>query len=112
MLDKGIFEFGIFVEPRSIGFPLVADIKIKLQNITEEQKNSFVGYLKEHPRVIDLLSLMGDYDFTCVLIAKSTSELDKISTEIRQKYSKLIADWKGMLILKTHKFEEYNMLAN
>ena len=59
--------------------------------------------------VIDLLSSMGDYDLTCVLIAKDTNELDKISTEIRQKFSNLIADWRGMLILRTYKFEDYDL---
>ena len=50
-----------------------------------------------------------DFDLTCVLIAKDTNELDEISTKIRQKYSNLIADWKAMLILKTHKFEYYDL---
>ncbi|MBI2044210.1 Lrp/AsnC family transcriptional regulator [Candidatus Pacearchaeota archaeon] len=109
MMAKGIFTSGIFIDPRAIGFPLVADIKIKLRNIDEKEKENFINYLKNHPRVIDLLSVMGDFDLTCVLIAKTTDELDKISTEIRQKHSELIADWKGMLILKTYKFEYYDL---
>lgn len=52
---------------------------------------------------------MGDYDLTCVLIAKDTNELEKISLGIRQKYSDLIADWRSILILKTHKFEYYDL---
>ena len=109
MQRKEIFYSGIFIDPRKIGFPLVADIKIKLQNITEREKQEFISYLKEHPRVIDLLAVMGDFDLTCVLVAQDTNELDEISTEIRQKYSKLIADWKGILVLKTHKFEKYDL---
>jgi hypothetical protein len=65
--------------------------------------------LTEHKSVIDLLSIMGDFDLTCVLIAKDTNELEEISTQIRQKYSNIIADWKAMLILKTHKFEYYDL---
>ncbi len=109
MLRKGIFETGIFIEPRVMGFPLVADVKIKLRNITEEQKKKFIKHLVEHPRVIELLSIMGDFDFTCVLIAKDTNELEEISTEIRQKHSDMIADWKSVLVLKTHKFEYYDL---
>lgn len=110
MQRKGIFDFSMLnIDPRAIGFPLIADVKIKLHNITEKQKNALVGYLKEHPRVIDLLSIMGDYDLTCVLIAKDTNELEKISLEIRQKYSDLISDWRSILILKTHKFEYYDL---
>jgi len=109
MQRKGLFYAGIFIEPRKIGFPLVADVKIKLRNITETQKQNFIKHLIDHPRVIDLLSIMGDYDLTCVFIAKDTNELDEVSTQIRQKYSDMIADWKAMLILKTHKFEYYDL---
>jgi hypothetical protein len=50
---------------------------------------------------------MGDYDFTLVLIAKDGNELEKISTEIRQKFKDLIDEWRSNLVLKAHKFEEY-----
>ncbi|MBD3259122.1 AsnC family transcriptional regulator [Candidatus Woesearchaeota archaeon] len=110
MQRKGIFDFSMLnINPRAIGFPLIADVKIKLHNITEKEKTYFISHLKSHPRVIDLLSIMGDYDLTCVLIAKDTNELENMSTDIRQKFSNMIADWRGMLILKTHKFEYYNL---
>ena len=109
MQKKGIFNSGIFIEPRKIGFPLIADVKIKLRNITEDEKRELIKNLINHPRVVDLLSIMGDFDLTCVLIAKDTNELDEISTKIRQEYSNMIADWKAMLILKTHKFEYYDL---
>ena len=109
MQRKGVYTINTFIEPRVIGFSLVVDVKIKLRNITEKDKNEFISHLANHPRVIDLLSLMGEFDLTCVMIAKDSNEFDKISTEIRQKYSHIIDDWKGMLILKTYKFEEYDL---
>lgn len=109
MQRKEIFKSGIFIEPRNIGFPLIVDVKIKLTNISEKEKKKFIDYLVDHKRVIDLLSIMGDHDLTCVLIAKDTNELEEVSTEIRQKYSDIIADWKAFLILKAHKFEEYDL---
>ena len=109
MQRKEIFYSGVFIDPRKVGFPLVADVKIKLRNISEKEKENFIDHLKGHKRVIDLLSIMGDFDLTCVLVSENTEELDKISTEIRQKYSEVIADWKAVLILKTHKFEYYDL---
>jgi len=109
MLRKEVFFTGIFVNAKAIGYPLIIDIKIKLHNITKEEKEEFIQHLKSHKRVIDLLSIMGDFDLTCVIIAKDTNEFEDISTQIRQKYSNLIADWKPMLILKAHKFEEYDL---
>ena len=109
MQRKEVFFTGIFINPRNIGYPLVIDIKIKLQNITKQEKEEFIEFLTKHKSVIDLLSIMGEFDLTCAIIAKNTNEFEEISTNIRQKYSKLIADWKSMLILKTHKFEEYDL---
>lgn len=105
--DHSVVHVGAFINPRAIGYPLVADIKVKLHNNSEEDTKQFIAHLITHPRVIELLSLMGDYDFTCVLIAKSTDELEKLSQDIRQRFKNIIADWRGFLILRTHKFEEY-----
>ena len=107
MLRKEIFKPTILIDPDKIGFPLIADIKIKLKNVTQIELDKFISYLQKHPRCIELLSSMGDYDFTCVLIAKNGDELDKISTEIRQKFRDLIDGWKGNFVLKSYKFEEY-----
>ncbi len=107
MMEKGIFVPSIFIEPKAIGFPLIADVKIKVRNISQKALEEFVDHLKKHPRCIELLSLMGDYDFTCVLIAKDGDELEKISTGIRQKFRDLIDEWRSNLVLKSHKFEEY-----
>ncbi|HIG94119.1 MAG: Lrp/AsnC family transcriptional regulator, leucine-responsive regulatory protein [archaeon GW2011_AR13] len=110
MLKKRIFETGIFIEPRALGYPLIADIKIKLKNVSKEERGKFILYLQKHKRCIELLSILGDFDFTCVLIAKDSNDLDEISTEIRQKFKDLILEWKGLLILKQYKFERYDLL--
>ena len=109
MVKKGVFFPTILIDPRVIGYPLIADIKIKLKNVSQEKREAFISYLKNHKRCIELLSLMGDFDFTCVLIAKDSNELESISTEIRQKNKELIDEWRGNLILKTYKFEEYDL---
>ena len=75
--------------------------------MSQKALDEFVDYLKKHSRCIELLSIMGDYDFTLVLIAKDGNELEKISTEIRQKFKDLIDEWRSNIVLKAHKFEEY-----
>ena len=107
MIEKGIFYPTILIDPQAIGFPLIADIKIKLKNVTEKALGEFIAYLKKYPRCTELLSITGDYDFTIVLIAKDGNELEKLSTEIRQKFRDLIGEWRSNLVLKSHKFEEY-----
>lgn len=104
-----IVKFGIFIDPKALGYDLVANIQIKLHNISEEELNKFISFLKAHKNVIELITTLGEYDITCVLIAKNTEELEIISREIRQKFKDLIADWKSAINLKVHKFEEYNI---
>ena len=107
MIEKGIFQPTILIEPNALGYPLIADIKIKVKNVSQTELDKFIYHLKKHPRCTELLSIMGDYDFTLVLIAKTGDELNELSTEIRQKFKDLIAEWKSNLVLKAHKFEEY-----
>ena len=109
MQKKKIFEFGIFIDPHAIGYDLIVDNKIKLHNITEEEKNKFVEYLKFNKSAIQVSFLMGDFDITCVIISKNTDEYNSVAMQIRQKFSNLISDWKSMLILKTEKFESYDL---
>jgi Lrp/AsnC family leucine-responsive transcriptional regulator len=111
MQEKKIIEkFGVWINTKELGYNLITDNKIKMHNITEEQTQKFIAHLRAHPNVIDLLSVMGDFDFTCVIVAKNTSEYNKISLGIRQKFSGIIADWKSMLILEQYKFEEYDLI--
>ena len=108
--EKGIiFKIAAWINPRALDYKLIVDCKIKLHNITQEEIQDFIQYLNGNKNVIDLLQIMGDYDITCVIIAKDANEYDIVSTKIRQKYSKIIADWKSMLILRTIKFEEYQL---
>lgn len=103
-----IHRFGIFINPKAMGYDLVATVQIKLNNISEEELNRLISYLKAHKNVIELITLLGEYDVACVLIAKNTEEMDSLFREIRQKFKSLIAGWRSEINLKVHKFEEYS----
>lgn len=103
-----ISKFGIFIDPKILGYDLIANVQIKLHNIGEKELNKFINYLKNYHNVIELISTLGEYDLTCVLIAENTENLEMISREIRQRFRDLIADWKSVINLKVHKFEEYH----
>ena len=103
-----ISKFGIFIDPKVLGYDLVVNVQIKLHNISEIELDKFISYLKNHENVIELISTLGDYDLTCVIIAENTEQLEEISRKIRQDFKDLIADWKSVINLKVHKFEEYS----
>ncbi len=103
-----IAKFGAFIDPKAVGYDLVANVQIKLQNLSEEELIKFIAYLKAHKNVTTLITTLGDFDITCVLIAKNTDEMDSLFREIRHKFKNIIADWKSVINLKVHKFEEYS----
>ncbi len=108
--NNGILYFRGLVNPAKIGYPMVTDIYIKLQNTTEEDYHKFINYLQKHPRVTTLLSVMGDYDLICVIMTTDALELEEITRKIRQTFSHLISDWKSLFVVKVHKFEEYTFV--
>lgn len=110
LTEKGIIDhFGIFINPKKLGYDIVVNVQIKLHNISEKELGDFITYLRLHKNVIDLITILGEYDITCVFIAQSTEEFEAISRSIRQKFKSLIADWRSVINLKVHKFEEYNI---
>ncbi len=111
LAENKVFATNVTINPTKIGYPLITDIKIKLKDASKQEAEDFISYLKNHPRVIELIHIMGDWDLTCVMIAKDANDLAEIINEIRYKFNKYIADWKALMLLKDFKFEEYNMAA-
>ncbi len=109
LIANGTVYIKALVDPKAIGHELVATVQIKLNNISEEELTKFIAYLRAHPNVIELISILGDYDITCVIIAKTTNQLEMIYREIRHRFRNLIADWHSVINLKVHKFEEYDV---
>jgi len=110
LVKSGVITgFTIIKSYKKLGYPLKASILVKLQNLTEEKLNSFINYLKRTPKVIVLNSIAGDFDFEIVVIAKSTSDLDKFSRSVRTKFSDIIVDWKVNIITESYKIEVFEI---
>jgi|SRR3989344_2888775 len=107
-----ISKFGICINPKAMGYDIVANNKIKLTNISKVEKEKFINYLVNHPNCIELISVSGDYDWTCVLIAENTDSFNNLVYEIRERFKDLISDWNTSFNLKIYKFEEYNLKPN
>ena len=78
--------------------------------VTEEQMKNLISHLVSHPNCIELISISGDFDITCVLIAKNTKELNEVSYKIRQRFKDIISDWRTSINLEVHKFEWYDFM--
>jgi len=107
-LEKNVItKYTIQVDDRKLGNNFAVHIYVKLTHLTKELYDEFIAYLKKKSKVIDLMSMLGDYDVYIVMVAKDTIELDKMKLEIKQKFSGIIADWKEVLVTEIFKLEEY-----
>jgi len=110
MIRDDIFFPKIQLRPRNFGFKNIVDIKIKLHNYTEKDIKEFIQYLKENPRVAEIFSISGDWNFSIVVIAKDAIDLGRITGEIRNKFSKIIDSWYESLTTNVYRFENYDLL--
>jgi Lrp/AsnC family leucine-responsive transcriptional regulator len=109
MLRKDIFWPTISIDARHCGYPLISDNKIRLKNADEKQREEFINYLIKHPLCTDLLGVIGDYDLTCVLIAKDDTHLYEVLNEVKYKYRDMIDSWTTMMTVKTYKFDTHTL---
>lgn len=102
-----ITKYTIQPDADALGYKLGVHVYIKLRGITQERYDELITYLKKNIRVIDLMSMAGDYDLYIVMLAKDTQEMDKMKMEIRQKFTDLIDDWEEVIVTNIYKLEEY-----
>lgn len=107
--EKGVFFQKIQIRPRQLGYPYIVDVKIKLHNYDSKKIAGFIAYLEEHPRVAELFSISGEWDYTIVIIAEDHEDLARIGDEIRKKFSFIIKDWQESLTKVAYKFERYDL---
>ncbi len=102
-----ITKYTIQPNPGALGYGLGVHVYIKLKGVTQERYDELIAYLKKDTRIIDLMSMAGDYDLYIVMLAKNTQEMDRMKMEIRQKFTDLVDDWKEVIVTNIYKLEEY-----
>ncbi len=93
----------------TMGYTMTAHVYLKLHNVTVEKKDKLYYALKYNPRVIILMSMVGDYDLYFVLLTKGPKDLNHIKDTIRNNFSDLISDWKEVIVAEVLKYEEYEV---
>ncbi|NOQ37895.1 winged helix-turn-helix transcriptional regulator [archaeon] len=102
-----ITKFTIQVDTEKTGMPIGVHARIKLKNITEERQDEFIKYLQKNRNVIDIFSIIGDVDLLLVIIARDSSDMNRILFKIRHEFTDLIADWETNYIMQIYKIEDY-----
>ena len=110
MIKDNIFDPKIQIRPRNFGFSNIVETKIKLHNNAKKEYENFIKYLTENPFIAEIIITAGYWDMTIVIISKDALDLGRITTDIRNKFGKIINDWSESLTTLTYKFERYDML--
>lgn len=106
--DEVITKFTIQVDTEKTGMPIGVHARIKLKNITEEKQDEFINNLKKNKNVIDIFSIIGDVDLLLVIIARDSTDMNRILFKIRHEFTDLIADWETNYIMQIYKLEDYS----
>ena len=109
MLDNRVFWPKIQIRPRNFGFKNIVEVKISLKYKSEDSIKEFIEFLRQHPKIVEIFSISGKWDFSIVIIAKDAIDLGKISSEIRFKFGEIIRSWTESLTTSSFKFEYYDM---
>lgn len=108
--EMNLFFPKVQLRPRYFGFDNVVEAKIVLHNYEKKEIKKFQEYLVEHPFIVEVIAVSGEWDYTIVFIAKNAIGIDEISSEIKNKFSKIIDKWSESLTTKVYKFEKYDMI--
>tara|TARA_Y100000310_G_C20661002_1_gene804788 strand:+ start:1699 stop:2166 length:468 start_codon:yes stop_codon:yes gene_type:complete len=104
---QGIIEkFIVRINKKKLGFNIYAIIMISTWNYTKEEWLDFFQYLMEHPKIVSVEKITGNYDLKISFWAEDTEDMDFISHSIKTKYSKIIKDWQTFIFTKQYKWKE------
>ncbi|MBI4895443.1 MAG: AsnC family transcriptional regulator [Candidatus Aenigmarchaeota archaeon] len=108
-LEKSVIKrYTIQTDDKMLGINTGVHIYTKLKDITRDRYDEFIAKLVKNPKVIDVITVIGDYDIYIVMIAKDREEMEDMKLKIRQDFSDIIADWKEVIVARVHKLEEYS----
>lgn len=105
--DGIITRFTIQADMEKIGMPVGVHVRVKLNKITDARQNEFIAHLKKNKNVIDVFSIIGQYDLLLVVIAESSTEINKILFKMRHDFTDILSDWETNYIMEIYKLEEY-----
>ncbi|MBI2545358.1 MAG: AsnC family transcriptional regulator [Candidatus Aenigmarchaeota archaeon] len=105
--DGVINKYTIQVGVTKLGLLQATHVYVKLKDIVKEKYNALIEDMMKNPSVIDLMTMLGDYDLYIVFLSKDNMEMDEMKLEIREKFGSIIGEWKEVVVSRLYKLEEY-----
>jgi len=107
LVKKGIIEkFTVSINKNKLGYNIYAVIMISTWNYTQKEWEEFLKYLMDHPNIIAIEKITGNYDLKIAFWTKNSDEFESVSHNIKTKYSKIIKDWQSFIFTRLYKWKE------
>ena len=101
---KGIIKtFMVQVDYRKLGYN-ICHIFYKLQNISSENEELFYSFLSKHNLIGYVARIDGNFDTYLVLVYQNNEQLDKILSEINNKFGQFIKEKNILPVVHTQYF--------
>lgn len=104
--DEIINRYRIHMDLNKIGYRLYK-VLLRLQNSSEQKEKELMYFVKHHPNGVQILKLLGNWDFELEFEVNDEEQLHEVLLEIRNKFSSIIRDYDILSIHKEHKLNYY-----
>ena len=110
LIKNGVIEkFTVSVNKNKLGYNIYAVIMISTWNYTQKEWEEFLKYLMDHPNIIAIEKITGNYDLKIAFYTRNSDEFESVSHIIKTKYSKIIKDWQSFIFTRLYKWKELPM---
>ncbi|MBU1111184.1 MAG: Lrp/AsnC family transcriptional regulator [archaeon] len=87
-------------------------VAFRLLNVTKEQKDAFLLFLKDHNHINWLGEVGGNWDLVMNFICKDNFEFNSIFEEIISKYGQFIRDYEVLIYVNVYDLQRKYILEN
>jgi DNA-binding Lrp family transcriptional regulator len=82
---------------------------LKIRFFSEEEERIFLEFVKSEKSIVDVIRMMGNWNYELDIEVKNVYEFHKIMLNIKNKFPKNIQEHNSLIILKEHKLNFFPM---
>lgn len=106
--DKVIAGSTIIINKALLGYEY-HKILLNINFYSQEEEKSFLRFVKGEKNIVDVIRMMGGWNYEIDIEIKNAYELHKVLSKIRNKFPKNIQNYDSLMILKEHKLNFFPM---
>lgn len=102
--DKVIQGSRIMINKSLLGYEY-HKVLLNIRFDTDEEEKKFFTFLKNESNIIDVIRMMGTWNFELDIDVRNANEFHNIMMRLKNNFSKNIQNYESLLIFKEHKYD-------